>query len=40
MDPDQYFQIIIWMLMAVTFFIIALIFLHMIYGREEEKEEK
>ena len=33
---EQYFSMILVILSAVSFIAIALIFLHMIYGREEE----
>jgi len=37
-DPATYFQVLIFILMALSFVALVLIFLHMIYGKEEEEE--
>jgi hypothetical protein len=38
LDVDTYFQVVIYLLMALTFVALTLIFLHMLYGKEEEKK--
>jgi hypothetical protein len=38
MDLGAYFDTIIYVLMTCTFIAIALIFLYMFHGKEEEKE--
>lgn len=38
MNPATYFQVIMFILMALSFIALVLIFLHMIYGKEEEEE--
>jgi len=37
LDPTTYFQVIIFVLMALSFIALVFIFLHMIYEKEEEK---
>ncbi len=38
MDPGTYFTFIIYILMVLTFIVLILAFLHMIYGREKSPE--
>jgi hypothetical protein len=40
MDIGAFFTTLQYALMAATFIAIALIFLYMFYGKEEEKEEE
>jgi len=39
MDVGSYFQLIIYTSMAATFIVLALAFLDLYYGKEEEKQE-
>ena len=39
MGIEEYFSTIIWVLMGLTFVVISLIFLYMIYGEKEEATE-
>ena len=39
MDIGAYFQLIEYTLMGVTFIVLVLIFLHVFYGKEEEKTD-
>jgi hypothetical protein len=36
MDPETFFTIIIYLLMVLTFIVLILAFLYMIYGKEEK----
>jgi len=38
MDPGTYFTLIIHLLMVLTFIVLILAFLYMVYGREEERK--
>jgi len=38
MDPGTYFTLIIYLLMALTFIVLILAFLYIIYGREKRPE--
>jgi len=40
MDTDTYFTLIINVLMVITFIALILVFLYMIYRKEEETPEK
>jgi|GEM_PF-3450580 uncharacterized membrane protein len=39
MSIEEYFSTLIWVLMGLTFVVISLIFLYMIYGEKEEAVE-
>jgi len=39
MDIGAYFQLLEYTLMGVTFIVLVLIFLHVFYGKEEEKTD-
>jgi len=36
MDPETFFTLIIYLLMVLTFIVLILAFLYMIYGKEEK----
>jgi hypothetical protein len=36
MSVEEYFSIMIWVLMGLTFIALSLIFLYLIYGKKEE----
>jgi flagellar basal body-associated protein FliL len=39
MSVEEYFSIMIWVLMGLTFIAISLIFLYMVYGEKEESSD-